>query len=94
MIIRRKKEKPVLQNITVFLDLVKQKRKQFESYKYRNKKAQKIYAQHMINPLLSQIFERQRDCAKILKIDRGTLRKYLNNQEKRHFKKVWKLQTV
>jgi len=89
------KEKPDFlkaQNITIFLNLVKQKRKQFESYKYRNKKAQKIYAQHVTNPLLSQVFE-QRECAKFLKADRETLRKILN-KKKGCFRKVWKLRVV
>nr|YP_010437015.1 hypothetical protein NQY40_mgp03 [Ulva meridionalis]UTA96489.1 hypothetical protein [Ulva meridionalis]UTA96549.1 hypothetical protein [Ulva meridionalis]UTA96607.1 hypothetical protein [Ulva meridionalis]UTA96659.1 hypothetical protein [Ulva meridionalis]UTA96711.1 hypothetical protein [Ulva meridionalis] len=80
--------------ISVFLNLVKQKRSHFESYKYRNKKAQKVYAQHIINPLLSQVFESQRDCAKFLKVDRGTLRKLLNNTEEKCFRKVWKLRIV
>ena len=89
--------------ISVFLNLVKQKRSHFESYKYRNKKAQKVYAQHIINPLLTfarsqrqggQVFESQRDCAKFLKVDRGTLRKLLNNTEEKCFRKVWKLRIV
>lgn len=80
--------------IGVFLDLVKQKRSQLQSHKYRNKKAQKIYAQHIINPLLSQVFKSQRDCARFLKADRGTLRRFLKNTEEKCFRKVWKFRIV
>ena len=84
--------------VGVFLDLVKQKRSQLQSHKYRNKKAQKIYAQHKTNPLLSQVFESQRDCAKFFKADRGTLRRFLKNTEpfvgEKYFRKVWKFHIV
>jgi hypothetical protein len=46
-----------VRNLTIFLNLVKQKRKLFESYKHRNKKAHKIYAQHICNFALNRIFE-------------------------------------
>lgn len=81
-------------NLDDFLDLVKDKRKQFESYKHRNKKAQKVHMQHINNPDLSRTFESQRDCAKFLKADRETIRKYIKNPELGYFRKIWKFKIV
>lgn len=85
---------PAIKSLTIFLNLVKQKRKLFESYKHRNKKAQKIYAQHISDSALSRVFESQRDCATYLQADRETIRTYLNNPKKGHFRKVWRLKRV
>lgn len=93
---------PALKNLTIFLDLVKQKCKLFESYKHRNKKAQKIYAQHISDSTLSWVFESQRDCATYLpfalakarEADRETIRTYLNNPKKGYFRKIWKLTII
>lgn len=80
----------IIKDINHFLSLVQQKRKQFQLYKLRNKKIQKIYAQNIQNHELSTLFESQRDCAKYLKADRSTLRKYIKNPAKGLFRKVWK----
>jgi hypothetical protein len=81
-------------NLNNFLDLVKEKRKQFKSYKHRNKKAQKVCMEHIINPAFSRRFESQRDCAKFLNADRETIRKYIKNPELGYFRKVWKFKIV
>jgi hypothetical protein len=85
---------PTIKNFTTFLELVKQKRKQFNRYKHRNKKIQKIHAQHIFKPELSQIFESQRNCAQFLKADRGTVRKYIKNPELGNYRKVWKFKII
>lgn len=65
--------KPAINNDDKFINIVKEKRRMFESYKNRNKKTQQIYMQHIDNPDFNRVFKSQRDCALYLKGDRTTL---------------------
>lgn len=81
-------------DLNTFLKDVQVKRKMHINFKERNKKVQKIYAQHVFDSSLSQIFESQRDCANFLKADRVTIRKYIKNPERGYFCKVWSFKII